>query len=406
MLPTVDTPVGVVFYALVATAIAAILRFTRTPLINFTRRTARRMPAGFRSRVTSLGYWLVPRWRSFAAGSARTNDQLNTRLDSLVGRKFRIAAVGGVYTDLVLGPVHLDPPSDVELADLEYVKWSAGGAVHHLASHLWEPFRRTVRLFSIIGQHDAATKTLVREIQSNPGVSKSFLSPLPGRQSGFSLHLQHELERALPTLTYSGPIDQLRWGDILRDLQRTFRYGAGVLHISSIFRTALVKDLQQSISQLSPAVLVILDLGRTDHHADEAKKCALVGALQNGAIDILISTIIELRAFGRANGIQENELKDAAFLRAVVEGDLLPRVCIVRGTQGPGLPRAVLICDGQISLIEGDNSAWTPKRTVGGQMAFNAALIASLTKRRNDLALRDKLRACVREALVHWSTVD
>ena len=406
-LPPANTAWGVVGYGLITIAIASALRYFRVPLLRFSRRALLSLPKPLRRKAADVGYLVAPSWRSYVPGGSRSPQELQGRIDSLsTGRKPKVCLVGGVYVDLRFGPVDLTPPWDVERSTVEQLEVSVGGSCHFVAEHLWRGFRIKSRLFSIVGQKDEVTTLLKRRIRSLPYLTHTYLKDLPGSRSGVSLHLVSRDGSPLPTFTYPGAVEHLRWGDILRPLQRSFRRGKGVLLIGSLYRAELIRDFAASVSQVAPNVLVIVDPGRTDPANDVDKARTLARHCAAGLADILIITPNELRTFLSASGTHFTNESDGELLRMAANSNALPRVTIVRGQRSFGYPKAAIIIDGHISIEQGDDSRWRPNNSVGGKMSFNAAFIHDLTKRRPNLSLEDRIRSAVRAALIYWSTVD
>jgi hypothetical protein len=402
---SVTTATGAVFWALVAIAIAGLARAYRARLTPALQRMFLRFPGRFRPAMRRLIYLVYPTWRSYARGSDRTRNGIESRLLRLRSRSsMPVILVGAIYIDVALTPVSMRNIQNTEYGDLDTVRVQLGGAAYFTGHHLWEAFSRRTYLFSRIGKGDIFSRHLTRLVKEVPWIKGHHLSASGTAQCGVSVHLLDRDGTFSPTLTHRGALTEFTWATMLKELQHRTRRGGGVIFLSGFFRTSLNIDLIESIRTISPGVLLVVDHGRFQPEYHLSGVQALVSAFTVGAIDIYICTYGELMAFGRGAGLQIGpDLPEEDAVKRFQEAGILPKVTVVRGDQEPGVPTAILVTDRTIRVIEDGPADWTPKSAPGGKEAFTAGFLNHLFNPESQGDLDEIMDGAVHAGLRLWA---
>ena len=404
---SVASPTGVVFWGLVAIAIAWLGRVYREALTPRLQRLLLRFPRRIIPILTRIAYFVYPTWRSYARGGERIRAAINIRISQLNTRpRMPVMLVGGVYLDIHLTPVpardEINP--NMEYSDLDTVPVNIGGACFFVGKYLWEGFTRRSHLFSQIGKGDMFSRQLSRLIKEVPWIRDDHIPTSKNSQCGVSIHLLDREGRFTPTFTHKGALGNFRWKPIIKSLQHCGRRGGGVLYISSFFRTSLSQDLATSIRSLSPNILVILDHGRFQPTEHPAAMRTLTDAFSAAMVDIYICTYGEIYAFATGAGLAVGrELDEIEVVRRCAKSGILPKVTVVRGDQNAGQPTALLAIDNEVQLIKDGPKDWHPQSSPGIHEAFTAGFINYLYSSDATGEIEDIMVEAVRAGLKFWA---
>jgi hypothetical protein len=402
---SVATATGVVFWGLVAIAIAAAAKRYRSKLTPLLRHLLLRLPSRFIPLVRRLAYFVYPTWRSFATGSGRTRNGITNRISYLSDSRLPTVLIGGIYLDISLGPVDIKETKNTEYYDLDTVKVAPGGSAFFVGKHIWDAFHRPSYLVSRIGKGDQFSKQLAALLKEVPWIRGNHLSASNNSQCGISVHLIDRDESFRPTFTHKGALIELSWRSIIKEVQHLTRHGGGVVYISGFFRTGLNVDLTTSINQLSPYVLTIVDHGRFQPGDNPAAERSLLEAFRSNAIDVYVCTFDEMLCLAESAGISHpHQISKLELIQSLASGRFLPKVTIIRGEPGPGRPHATLVVDDRIESIQEGPDEWHLTNVPGRGSAFTAGFINYLSKVNPQYDLWDQLVAGVRAGLTFWAT--
>jgi hypothetical protein len=401
------TALGVVVLGILTAAIVGILGRYRARITPPLRRLALRLPRRVKPVLIRIAYAVYPTWRSYSPRGERSISSLDRRVQILSSRpRLPTVLVGGAYLDVHLRPVERETlinPAAKEYANLGEVRTTAGGSAFFVGQYLYDVSGRKSFFFSRVGKGDFFSRHLKRTIQDSQWIRGDNISVSRSSQCAVSIHLLSPDGAPLPTYTHRGALLDLTWRRILKDVQHCFRRGGGVLYISGYFRTALDIDLAESVSSVSPDVLVIVDHGRFKKEDCRPALRSLVDSFQSGMVDIYVCTYTELLEYAAGAGVDVTIVDGnyAEAVRQILRAGILPRVTVVRGDARPHHQATALVAmDGDVRELTEGPQDWVPRGEPGGRSAFTAGLISNLYAGRGrnisevvELAAREGLRA-------------
>jgi sugar/nucleoside kinase (ribokinase family) len=289
-----------------------------------------------------------------------------------------LVIVGGLYLDIYLSPVNAkDLRLGSEYGNLDTVRVECGGSAYFVGKYLFDRYRRRSHVFSRLGAGDALSGSLQALLKRERWPVDIEVTKVDKSQCGVSAHLlQHNGRHT--TLTHKGALESLRWGQILPGLQRKTRRG-GVLYISGYFRTGLHMDLCPTLQKLSPKLLICIDHGRFRKEESPTEAAALMGAFEQGLIDVYICTYPEIRELLASVGVEVNEAtsQEEALKRFRSVGKLPPVTVVRADTEAPNSNAYVVFHD-RVEVVQAGGGQATPNDHPGQKNKFNAGLVHAL----------------------------
>lgn len=392
--------------------ITQVIRLNMPRIVEGIRQIAYSIPAGVRDPIFRFVDRLFPSL-AITFGRRRGRYTLEWRLANCRKRRgsnfFHL--IGPAYLDLTLAPIEGTTLRPSEVSNLDALRVEAGGSAIYVGYYLRKRFRRYSSLYTRLGTRDEIRKELKSLIKRQRWVKHFERTTDPNAQSAVSIHLMQRDKSYYSTFTHRGAASGLGWDPHLKTIQRRGRRG-GCLVITGFFRTNLAQDLCESMSQISPRMLVVLDNGQftIEEHARDVP--TLVDALSSNLIDVYICSFEELRAVMAFGGCDSPEGSSVeAALHKFHAADLLPRITVIRESVSRRGAVAHLAVDGVVEEIVvtpdkmPDGVAFTGGRNShrpGTRNALTAGIAYGMATASADVKIPEVARSAVERGLGTW----
>lgn len=386
-------------------------------LISLAAWVAREVPIPMRSRLSKFFDTIYPSWRT-AYGQSRARFSLEWRLLNgrpLSGSPF-FHILGPTYLDVTLSPIGDVELRSTEVSNLDALKVEAGGSAIYIGRYLYLLFGKYSSLYTRLGTNDQFRKELKALISKQRWWKHFERTTDPGAQSAASIHLMQRDHTFFTTFTHRGAALSLKWTPYLKLLKRRGKRG-GCLIVTGFFRTNLKESLCDSLAQMPPRMLVVLDSGMfrpAEFPVGVREK--LLDALGGNLIDIYICTYEELTAVMEAGNcvLPADTRPEAALARYQADG-MLPRItvirhgishegaaaylavdgCVEKVTVGPDqLPKDVAFNLGRGSQQPGARGALTAGIAHGIAAASRDGEVIAISRHAVEIGLREWLGTC------------